>query len=66
MNMKGRVSLAKYVSVRPEVLKMAEKLTGDLHVNFSQLITRLIVEAHSKRYPQIKDETQEEVLDPLA
>lgn len=46
--MSKRISKPKYISIQPEVLAMAERLCGKFHVNFSQLVTRLIVEGNNK------------------
>jgi hypothetical protein len=66
--MSKRISKPKYISIQPEVLAMAERLCAKLHVNFSQLVTRLIVEGNNKIFngelPKI--ELPKDEVDPLS
>jgi len=45
---KQEKSLPKYISIKPSVEKKAQKLCDKLHINFSALVNRLIVEASTK------------------
>lgn len=44
----SRATVQKYISIKPEILSMAENLQDKLYINFSSLISRLILESHSK------------------
>ena len=67
----SRKSKPKYISIQPEVLAMAERMGAKFHVNFSQLVTRLIVESNNKIFggelPKIElPKTSSAEIDPLS
>lgn len=67
MTKQNRISQPKYISIKPDVLAMADRLTHKLHVNFSQLVTRLIVESHGKVFAAApKPQEPQGEVDPLS
>lgn len=73
-----RISQPKYISIKPDILVMAKDLETRFHITFSALVSRLILEGHSKVFSSqlaprpaamqevIKSVSQAKEIDPLS
>lgn len=56
---KNRIAKPKYITLKPEIEAMGERLKDKLHLSYSALIARLIFEAHSKVFPNFEETKKE-------